>query len=102
LALPIKNKIKKEARMKKFLVVMLALFLAIPAITYAGSVTSKYDVTIGGYVKFDLGWSNQNNGPDYITAARESIRGNQNRLDEYGNTYMYAGETRVNFAHQRS
>ena len=96
MALPIKNKIKKEARMKKFLVVMLALFLAIPAITYAGSVTSKYDVTIGGYVKFDLGWSNQNNGPDYITAARESIRGNQNRLDEYGNTYMYAGETRVN------
>ncbi|HOG39789.1 MAG TPA: hypothetical protein PLL87_05060, partial [Syntrophorhabdaceae bacterium] len=77
--------------MKKFLVVMLALFLAIPAITYAGSVTSKYDVTIGGYVKFDLGWSNQNNGPDYITASRESIRGNQNRLDEYGNTYMYAG-----------
>ena len=82
--------------MKKFLVVMLALFLAIPAITYAGSVTSKYDVTIGGYVKFDFGWSNQNNGPDYGTAARESITGNQNKIDEYGNTYMYAGETRVN------
>ncbi len=91
-----KTKIKKEARMKKVIVVMLALFLAIPAITYAGSVTSKYDVTIGGYVKFDLGWSNQNNGPDYITAARESTPAVQNRLDEYGNTYMYAGETRLN------
>ena len=96
MALTIKNKIKKEARMKKVIVVMLALFLAIPAITYAGSVTSKYDVTIGGYVKFDMGWSNQNNGPDYVAAARESMPGNQNRLDEYGNTYFYAGETRLN------
>lgn len=90
------NKIKKEARMKKVIVVMLALFLAVPAITYAGSVTSKYDVTIGGYVKFDMGWSNQNLGPDYATAARASLASNQNKLDEYGNTYFYAGETRLN------
>ncbi len=96
MATNLKTKIKKEARMKKVIVVMLALFLAIPAITYAGSVTSKYDVTLGGYVKFDLGWSNQNNGPDYMTATRESLPANQHRLDEYGNTYMYAGETRMN------
>ncbi len=96
MATNLKTKIKKEARMKKVIVVMLALFLAIPAITYAGSVTSKYDVTLGGYVKFDLGWSNQNNGPDYGTASRASLPGNQNRRDEYGNTYMYSGETRMN------
>lgn len=82
--------------MKKVIVVMLALFLAIPAITYAGSVTSKYDVTIGGYVKFDMGWSNQNQGPDYVGAQRGSQTLNQNRLNEYGNTYMYSGETRLN------
>jgi len=96
MASKIVSKIKKEARMKKVIIVMLALFLAVPAITYAGSVTSKYDVTLGGYVKFDLGWSNQNNGPDYLTASRESLTNNKNRIDEYGNTYMYSGETRMN------
>jgi hypothetical protein len=45
--------------MKKTLVIMLALFLAIPAISYAGSATSRWDLTIGGDVKFDTGWSDQ-------------------------------------------
>jgi hypothetical protein len=82
--------------MKKVIVVMLALFLAIPAITYAGSATSRYDVTIGGYVKFDMGWSNQNQGPDYVGAVRGSLANNQNKLDEFGNLYFYSGETRLN------
>ena len=90
------NKIKREVRVKKIIVVMLALFLAIPAITYAGSATSKYDVTIGGYVKFDMGWSNQNNGQDYYTASRESMPGNRSRINEYNNLYFYSGETRLN------
>jgi hypothetical protein len=82
--------------MKKFVVVLLALFLAVPAVTYAGSVTSKYDVTIGGYVKMDLGWQNQNLGPDYSAASRGSLPNNQNLLDQYGSLYSYAGETRLN------
>ena len=45
--------------MKKILVIMLALFLAIPAISYAGSATSRWDLTIGGNIKFDVGWSDQ-------------------------------------------
>jgi hypothetical protein len=82
--------------MKKFVVVIFALFLAVPAITYAGSVTSKYDVTLGGFVKMDLGWQNQNLGPDYAVATRGSLSNNKNLLDEYGSTYWYAGETRLN------
>ncbi|MCX5817731.1 MAG: hypothetical protein NTX75_16075 [Proteobacteria bacterium] len=82
--------------MKKFVVVLLALFLAVPAVTYAGSVTSMYDVTIGGYVKMDLGWQNQNLGPDYSAAVRGSRPNNQNKYDEYGSLYSYAGETRLN------
>ncbi len=79
-----------------FVVGVLALFLVLPAITQAGSVTSKYDVTIGGFVKMDLGWGSQNTGPDYSSAVRGSMPNNQNRYDEYGNLFAYAGETRLN------
>ena len=53
---------KKEARMKKFIVIALALFLAIPAISFAGSATSRWDVTIGGYIKADFGYATQGQG----------------------------------------
>jgi hypothetical protein len=83
--------------MKRFFVVVaLAMFLALPAVTQAGSVTSKYDVSIGGYVKMDLGWQNQDQGPDVRAAVRGSLPDNQNRLDEYGSLYWYAGQTRLN------
>ena len=82
--------------MKKFFVVMFALFLVLPAIADAGSVTSRYDVTLGGFVKMDLGWGSQDSGPDYAAAVRGSMPNNQNRFDEYGNLYWYAGETRLN------
>ena len=41
---------------------MLALFLAVPAISYAGSATSRWDLTIGGQIKFDVGWSDYSTG----------------------------------------
>lgn len=86
--------------MKKFFVVLLALFIAVPAISYAGSVTSRYDVTIGGYVKFDVGYQSQSiSGIDYRIAARESGAGfNQILADEYPSVNWYGGETRLNFA----
>ena len=56
------SKTKKEEGMKKTLVIMLALFLAIPAISYAGSATSRWDMTIGGNIKFDMGWADQSGG----------------------------------------
>ena len=52
-----KPKIQKEEGMKKILVIMAVLLLAIPAISYAGSATSRWDLTIGGDVQFDVGWS---------------------------------------------
>ena len=82
--------------MKKILLVVFAMFLLLPANSNAGNVTSRYDVTIGGYVKMDLGWQNQNQGPDFASAVRGSLPGNQNRYDEYHSTYWYAGETRLN------
>jgi hypothetical protein len=83
--------------MKRISVMLLALLLAIPAVSFAGTVDSRWDVTIGGYIKFDMGYADQSQGADYTTAARESFNGRQNQVDEYGNFYTAAGETRLNF-----
>ncbi|OPX97425.1 MAG: hypothetical protein A4E58_01400 [Syntrophorhabdus sp. PtaB.Bin006] len=84
--------------MKKFVVIMLALLLAVPAISFAGSATSRWDVTIGGYVKFDMGYEDQSSqGADYRYASRNSRHNVENINDEYGNLFSAGGETRLNF-----
>jgi hypothetical protein len=91
------TKLHKEVGMKKFIVIALALLLAVPAISFAGSATSRWDVTIGGYVKFDMGYMDQSHqGADYYSAARESDS-LENVADEYGNLFSAGGETRLNF-----
>ena len=90
--------IKKEARMKKTIIILLALFLALPAISFAGSVTSRWDMTIGGYVKADMGWADTGFGLDSNNATRKGLPGvRENRASEYGVLGMAAGETRLNF-----
>jgi len=85
--------------MKKYLVILLALFLAVPAVSYAGSVTSKYDVTIGGYIKFDVAYADQNVSYDYRAPQRD---GRSTWANNAGNAYdavtWAGGETRLNFA----
>jgi len=83
--------------MKKTVITALALFLLLPAMSFAGSATSRYDVTIGGFVKFDMGYATQGVGADQQGAIRGSYHGNQNQNDEYGNFYAASGETRLNF-----
>ena len=84
--------------MKKIVLVLLALFIAVPMVSDAGSVTSRWDMTIGGFVKFDAGWASQNVSGDYLWASPESYTGNWNVTDKYSNSFMAAGETRLNFA----
>ena len=60
--------------MKKTVIVLLALFLALPAVSFAGSATSRWDMTIGGYVKFDMGYGSQNQGVDAFARAAERQR----------------------------
>ncbi len=83
--------------MKKLVLLMLAVFLVIPALSNAGSMTSRYDVTFGGYVKYDVGWNSQNNHSDAYIAARKSSSQRAILADEYSNTFQNAGETRFNF-----
>ncbi len=86
------KKILKEAGMKKLVLVLLAVFLVIPALSNAGTVSSRYDVTFGGFVKYDLGWSDQNQNADPVIAFRDD-----SFQDEYSNTFATGAESRFNF-----
>ncbi len=80
--------------MKRVAILFIALLLAVPAVTYAGSATSRWDMTLGGYVKFDVGYADQGQGVDYRTAARSG----NNLTDNYGALSWAGGETRLNWA----
>ncbi len=77
---------------KNLLFCLFVLCIMIPVLANAGSVSSKYDVSFGGFVKYDLGFSTQNNHADANKSFREGSFG-----DEYSNTFMTAAETRFNF-----
>jgi hypothetical protein len=84
--------------MKKLVIFAVALFLAVPAVTFAGSATSRWDMTIGGYVKADMGWADSGFGLDSYNANRKGLPGaRENVASEYGVLGMAAGETRLNF-----
>lgn len=80
--------------MKKVLFV-LALLL-IPAMAFAGSATSRWDLTIGGYVKVELGYSDQIRANQWVAPVRES-KTSKVAGDEYGNWFMDGVQTRLNF-----
>ncbi|HEX2965439.1 MAG TPA: hypothetical protein VHO84_06620, partial [Syntrophorhabdaceae bacterium] len=72
--------------MKKLVIVALAVLLAMPALSYAGAVTTRWDMTINGFVASIWQWSDQNDliwGPG--TAAARRTGTNENRADEIGN-----------------
>ncbi|MCX5812232.1 MAG: hypothetical protein NT178_06780 [Proteobacteria bacterium] len=83
--------------MKKILVIMLALFLAVPAITYAGSATSRWDLVIGGYLEFETGYNTQAVGSALSSALPGGFQGNQNAANEMGNYFMSMGQSELNF-----
>jgi len=83
--------------MKRFIVFAVAILLILPVVSHAGSADSRWDVTIGGFVKADFGYATQGQGADYSAALRESYGAYENLDDEYGNYFSAAGETRLNF-----
>jgi hypothetical protein len=86
---------KKEDGMKKLVIVALALFLALPVLSHAGSATSRWDLTIGGYVYMQAGWVDQDVGSGYKNAQRRTgVR--ENQRNENGNMFAHA-EFRPNF-----
>ncbi len=88
--------------MKKFVILFVAVMLALPAMSYAGSATSRWDLTIGGMVKIDIGYVDQSVNQDYITAERQATGNasapyNSSSRDKYGATSWGEGESRLNF-----
>lgn len=84
--------------MKKALIVFVALMLAVPAVSYAGSANSRWDMTLGGYVKFDLVWANRAVGVDNRAASAEGSTTRPAAFDETSNLTWASGETRLNWA----
>jgi hypothetical protein len=84
--------------MKRKLIVSIFVFcLMLPVLANAGSMSSRYDVTFGGFVKYDLGWNDQNNHADPVVPSRSSSSALKLLADEYSNTFQTAAETRFNF-----
>jgi hypothetical protein len=99
------TKIEKEGSMKKVLLFALVLLLAIPAASFAGSATSRWDLTIGGYVKVDAGYSTQNVGPNSSSpggienyfASPNDYQGHQAPWNKAGSYTEAAGQSALNF-----
>jgi hypothetical protein len=88
--------------MKKVLIVVFVLLLALPAVGFAGSATSRWDLTIGGFVKVDAGESSQAGGtpPGGLEAYfpdRNNANGNQGVANASSSFAMATGQTSLNF-----
>jgi hypothetical protein len=92
-----KNKKEKEVGMKKIFIVMLAIFLAVPAISYAGSATSRFDMTIGGMLNLNFGYFSKDMNENTLFGPRDSSGTRKNLYSEYGNTYFSPADSNVNF-----
>lgn len=83
--------------MKRTFVIVLALLLSLPAISFAGTVTSRWDLTIGGTVKFDMGYADQNANSNPRASARKPLSGQHSDDYSVGNFFMNGSETGLNF-----
>jgi hypothetical protein len=74
--------------MKKLVIVALAVFLAMPVLSHAGSATSRWDLTIGGYIATIVQYSDQADALPWLASYTPARRtGNtQSANDEFSNT----------------
>jgi len=79
------------------LILFVALLLALPATSHAGSATSRWDLSIGGQVKVDYFYADQSVNQDSPNAFRQGSGVNTSSIDKYGATSWGVGESRLNF-----
>jgi len=83
--------------MKKIFVLALALCLAVPALSYAGNATSRFDMNIGGTLKIDVGWADDDEGGTLNMASFPARDIRHSAHEKYGQQAWGAGETGLNF-----
>ncbi|OPY61646.1 MAG: hypothetical protein A4E57_04150 [Syntrophorhabdaceae bacterium PtaU1.Bin034] len=84
--------------MKKSLIVIAALLLALPVVSHAGSATSRWDMVLGGYVKFDVVYADKAVGTDNRASSVDS-KGSVDLATDSTSSLTWAGaETRLNWA----
>jgi len=83
--------------MKNIFALCVAAMLALPAMSHAGSATSRWDLSIGGQVKLDYFYADQSVNQDTPNAFRQGSGANTSSIDKYGATSWGAGESRLNF-----
>ncbi len=83
--------------MKKVFIVCAVLLLALPSIGLAGSATSRWDMTLGGYVKFDVVYADKAVGVNNTFSPRDS-RGNVDVAEDSTSNLTWGdAETRLNW-----
>jgi len=83
--------------MKKVVILFVAVMLALPAISYAGSATSRWDLTIGGMVKLDYFYADQTSNQDITYSEREGATPGTVTSRKRASESWGVGETRLNF-----
>lgn len=74
--------------MKKLIIIAVALCIAMPAISFAGTLGSRFDINIMGQIKFDLGYVDQNQDSNYNSSYRKGTSNYNN-----GNFFTNGSET---------
>jgi len=82
--------------MRKVWCLVFALILLVPAMSHAGTATSRWDVTIGGYIKAEFGYADQARGQQYLLPYRDSGT-LENFGEKYGNYFATGVQSRFNF-----
>jgi hypothetical protein len=90
-------KTKKEDGMKKLVIAVIAVLLALPVVSFAGSATSMWDLTIGGYIAV-IGQVSDQETAMWGVATNASRRSGsaENRTDKFG-TFAAQIDPRITF-----
>jgi hypothetical protein len=88
---------KKEDGMKKLVIVAIAVLLAMPVLSQAGSTTSKWDMTIGGFVQFHGGYADQLVGSSFNKNTPNRGNGSREVMENTSGNIFAEGQSRLNF-----
>ena len=88
---------KKEERMKKLVIIALAVFLAMPVLSHAAAVNNRWDMTIGGFIQFHGGYADQLVGSSFNKNTPNRDNGSREVMEQTSGNIFAEGASRLNF-----